>query len=64
VAESTKQRLLRKAADLIGQEELAVRLRVPTPLLDAWRRGLATMSHGKLLLLADLLHKLAKGKKP
>jgi hypothetical protein len=64
VAESTTQRLLRKAADLIGQEELAARLRVSTPLLDAWRRGLATMPHRKLLLLADLLLQLAKGEKP
>ena len=62
MAESTEQRLLRKAAELIGHEELAVRLRVPTALLDAWGRGLGTMPDGKLLL-ADLLHMLATARK-
>ncbi|HEU4352192.1 MAG TPA: hypothetical protein VFR66_10005 [Burkholderiales bacterium] len=63
MAESTKRRLLRNAADLLGQEDLAVRLRVPTTLLDAWMRGLAAMPDRKLLLLADVLDKIAAGKK-
>jgi hypothetical protein len=63
VAESTKRRLLRKAADLLGQDDLAVRLRVPTTLLDAWMRGLTAMPDRKLLLLADVLDKLAERKK-
>jgi hypothetical protein len=63
VAESTKRRLLRQAADLLGEDDLAVRLRVPATLLDAWMRGLAAMPDRKLLLLADVLNKIAERKK-
>jgi hypothetical protein len=63
VAESTKRWLLRQAADLLGEDDLAVRLRVPATLLDAWVRGLAAMPDRKLLLLADVLNKIAERKK-
>lgn len=63
MAESAKARLLRKAADLLGEDDLAARLRVPTTLLDAWMRGLAAMPDSKLLLLADVLDKIAERKK-
>jgi hypothetical protein len=52
---SNKQRLLRRAAELVGFETLAARLNVPPTLLDAWMGGLATMPDRKLLPLADVL---------
>ncbi len=62
--ESTKQRLLKEAAKLLGKEELATQLRVPQELLDAWMGGLATMPDRKLLQLADLLDKFGRPEKP
>ena len=56
---TAKQRLLRKAANAIGVDKLAVGLRVPLPLLQAWMSGHATMPDRKFLALADLLDKLA-----
>lgn len=64
MAESTKQRLLKEAAKLLGKDELAAQLRVPQQLLDAWMRGLATMPDRKLLQLADLLDKFGRPEKP
>lgn len=55
MAETTKQGLLRRAAELIGREELAVRLKVPIDVLEAWMNGQATMPDRKLLVLADVL---------
>lgn len=63
MGKATKQALLRKAADLVGAEKLAARLRVPMTLLDVWLRGLATMPDRKLLLLTDLLDELDAPKK-
>ena len=63
VGKATKRALLRKAADLVGEDQLAARLRVPVSLLDVWLRGLATMPDRKLLMLADLLEELADRKK-
>jgi transcriptional regulator with XRE-family HTH domain len=59
----TKLQLLRQAAKLVGNEELAKRLNVPLTLLEAWLRGLATMPDRKLLTLADLLDKLGDAEK-
>jgi transcriptional regulator with XRE-family HTH domain len=59
----TKLQLLRQAAKLVGNEELAKRLNVPLTLLEAWLRGLATMPDRKLLTLADLLDKLGDPEK-
>lgn len=64
MAESTKQRLLKEAAKLLGKDELAAQLRVPQQLLDAWMRGLSTMPDRKLLQLADLLDKFGRPEKP
>lgn len=64
MAETTKQRLLKEAAKLLGHDELAAQLRVPRELLDAWMRGLATMPDRKLLALADLLDKFGRPEKP
>jgi hypothetical protein len=59
----TKLQLLRQAAKLVGNEELAKRLNVPLTLLEAWLHGLATMPDRKLLPLADLLDKLGDPEK-
>jgi hypothetical protein len=55
---TTKQRMLRRAAVLVGEEALAARLNVPATVLDVWLRGLATMPDRKLLALADLIDTL------
>ena len=63
VAQKARQRLLRQAAELMGREELAIRLKVPALLLDAWMRGLAAMPDRKLVLLADALDDFATEKR-
>ena len=60
---TTTQRLLRKAAHLLGPEELAVALKVPRHLLDAWMSGHASMPDRKLLLLIDALDKFGRPEK-
>jgi hypothetical protein len=60
VAETTRQLLLKKAAQLLGRTDLAIRLKVPVPLLDAWIAGHGSMPDRKLTLLADLLEGLEK----
>jgi hypothetical protein len=60
---STTQRLLRKAADLLGTDELAIALKVPRHLLDAWMSGHASMPDRKLLLLIDALDKFGRPEK-
>jgi hypothetical protein len=62
VTEEAKRNLLRRAADLIGREELAIRLKVPATLLDAWINGHATMPTRKLVLLAQILEDLSGSK--
>jgi hypothetical protein len=59
---TTKQRMLKRAAVLVGREMLALRLNVPATLLDVWLRGLATMPDRKLLPLADLIDTLGDTK--
>jgi hypothetical protein len=59
LADSRKQLLLKSAANLIGQDELAHRMKVPGPLLAAWISGHATMPDRKLIALAEILDKLA-----
>jgi hypothetical protein len=61
--ETPQQRILKRAAKLMGEDELARRLGVPRHLLDAWIRGHATMTERKLLLLADELEKFGKPEK-
>jgi ribosome-binding protein aMBF1 (putative translation factor) len=55
MAENTKQSLLRKAATLMGQRELAARLKVSPSVLEMWISGDATMPDGMLLKLAKVL---------
>jgi hypothetical protein len=60
LAEVMTQYLLKEAAELIGREELATRMKVPLSMLDAWREGHAAMPVGRLVLLAAILEELAK----
>ena len=55
MGETTKQVLLKTAAQRIGQESLAARLNVPLPLLQAWIAGHGTMPDRKLSILVDLV---------
>lgn len=58
--ETSQQRLLLKAAGLMGHRELAARLNVAETLLDAWIRGHAAVPDRKLLKLAEVLDAWAK----
>ncbi len=58
MGETTKQNLLRMAAQRLGGDELAKRLNVPRSLLEAWMSGHASMPDRKLLQLAALLDQL------
>jgi hypothetical protein len=61
--EATKRNLLGRAVKLLGKEELAKRLNIPTPLFDDWVRGDATMPDGKLMELARTMDQLSREKK-
>ena len=39
----------------MGHDELALRLKVPAHLLEAWLRGVSSMPDRKLILLAKIL---------
>jgi len=57
VSEITKH-LLREALKELGSlEELAIALKAPAHLVQAWMSGHATMPNRKLLLLIDALDK-------
>lgn len=58
-ARTSKQRLLQRAAQLVGQERLAARLGISKSLLQGWMRGDVTMPDRKLLALAAVLDDLA-----
>lgn len=64
MAETAKQQVLRKAADLIGPAELAALLKVPMTTLDAWVRGEATMPDRKLRMLGEILDDMSGPKQP
>ena len=57
---ANKRQLLERAAALLGTEELARRLNVPSTLLENWIRGEASMGDGKLMELARLLDNFAR----
>ena len=59
MSETTRQRLLQRAARVLGQRQLAERLNVTPNTLDLWLRGLARMSDRKLLELAALVDELS-----
>jgi hypothetical protein len=62
LAETTKQEFLKRAADLVGVDNLAVALKAPRHLVEAWMHGHASMPDRKLLLLTDFLDKTANRK--
>jgi transcriptional regulator with XRE-family HTH domain len=65
MSETTRQRLLQRAAKLLGgQRQLAERLNVTPHTLDLWMRGLARMPDRKLLELAALLDELSDPPNP
>ena len=58
--ETTRQRLLQRAATLLGgPSQLAERLNVTPETMDLWMRGLARMPDRKLLELAAVLDELS-----
>ena len=58
--EARKRYLLERAANLMGRDELAQRLGIPSALFDDWIRGDATMPDGKLMELARVLDRLSR----
>lgn len=61
--EARKRYLLERAAKLMGRDELAQRLGIPSALFDDWIRGDATMPDGKLMELARVLDTLSRNQK-
>jgi hypothetical protein len=59
VLEARKQELLRRAADLMGRDELALGLKVSRSMLDAWISGRLSMPNRKLTTLGDLLDEVS-----
>ena len=55
---SSKQDLLRRAAKLVGPDNLAQALKVPQHLLEAWIDGHATVPARKLVALADYMEEI------
>jgi DNA-binding transcriptional regulator YiaG len=53
--DKTAQKVLASASDLLGREELAVRLGVNSTVLEAWIAGRATIPSPKLRLLTIAL---------
>ena len=58
MAATSKQDLLRRAAKLVGPDNLAQALKVPQHLLEAWMDGQATVPARKLVALADYLEEI------
>jgi hypothetical protein len=59
VLDARKQDLLRRAADLMGLDQLALGLKVSRSMLDAWISGRLSMPNRKLITLADLLEEVS-----
>ena len=51
----TRQRLMDLMVARIGRAELAMRLQVPSSVLDDWMNGSTRIPDGKLLKLIDLI---------
>jgi hypothetical protein len=51
--------MLRRAVELTSLREVAVTLKIPPELVQAWMSGHASMPDRKLLLLADFLDQQA-----
>ena len=55
VTQSTKQQVLNKAVELGGLEDVALALKAPSRLVEAWLRGVAVMPDSHVPLLAEFL---------
>ena len=55
--------VLRRAVELIGKKDLAIRLGVTQGVLDGWLTGYLLMPDRKFLALTELLDKFGDGKK-
>jgi hypothetical protein len=62
MSETTPQRLLISAGDLLGRDELSVRLGIKRQVLEAWIRGEGTVPSVKLSLLTIALAEFAARK--
>jgi ribosome-binding protein aMBF1 (putative translation factor) len=58
--EARKRYLLQRAAKLMGRDQLAQRLGIPSAVFDDWIRGDATMPDGKLMELARVLDMVSR----
>lgn len=58
--EARKRYLLQRAAKLMGRDQLAQRLGIPSALFEDWIRGDATMPDGKLMELARVLDMVSR----
>ena len=54
-------RVIQLAADKVGLDEVARRIKVPEALLVAWRDGKAAIPRGEFLRLVDVLLELDVG---
>lgn len=59
MADTSRREMLRRAVDLASLGEVAMALKIPPELVQAWMSGHASMPDRKLLLLADFLEKQA-----
>ncbi len=57
-----KLRVVERAAQLLGREELSRLLNVPPELVDDWLRGNVTMRDNQLLSLSRALDRLSRRK--
>lgn len=62
MSETSPQRLLASAGDLLGRDELSVRLGIRRQVLEAWIRGEGTVPSAKLSLLTIALAEFAARK--
>jgi transcriptional regulator with XRE-family HTH domain len=58
--QTLSQRLLHYAAERLGLQEVAARLKVSETVIQAWMQGGSDMPNIKRLALADLVHSLTR----
>jgi hypothetical protein len=62
MSETTPQRLLASAGELLGRDQLSLSLGINRKVLDAWIRGEGTVPSAKLSLLTIALAEFAARK--
>jgi hypothetical protein len=63
VSQTTRQELLRRAVELVGKKDLAIRLGVTQGVVDGWLTGYLLMPDRKFLALTEILDKFGDAKK-